>query len=203
MNMKFFDPEEDYMDSVSTQKIDKGMSAAEQAIAQLANEAVVELQHEKNDHEWYQDKSAGIPKPKVEEESEDEDDEGQPVKGKGDAKTAFAQKDLEYPELQLIICRRGKIMPKVEGEKVPREELIAYVDGVEGAEPCLTVRMTNVKAGEYFILYRPDFKPWHIVKRLNLVIYSKYMKRMTDIERASLAARNKSLASINASSVQI
>jgi hypothetical protein len=43
MNMKFFDPEEDYMDSVSTQKIDKGMSAAEQAIAQLANEAVVEL----------------------------------------------------------------------------------------------------------------------------------------------------------------
>jgi hypothetical protein len=186
MNQKFFDPEEDYMDAVSTQKIDKGMSAAEQAVAQLANEAVVELQQEKNEHEWYQDKGQGVPKPEDEEESEEEEIEaGKPKK---DAKSKFAQKDLEYPDLQLIVCRRGKIMPK-EGEKVPHEEVIAYIDGVEGCEPCLSIRLTNVKAGEYFILYRPDFKPWHIVKRLNIVVYSKYMKRMTEAERVSLAAR--------------
>lgn len=169
-------------------------------MAQLANEAVVELQQEKNEHEWYQDKGRGVPKPEEEEESEEEDDVA--GKKKGDAKSRFAQKDLEYPEIQLIVCRRGRIMPK-EGEKVPREELIAYIDGVEGCEPCLSIRLTNVKAGEYFILYRPDFKPWHVVKRLNVVVYSKFMKRMTDSERASLAARQKSLASLNASSVQI
>ena len=54
---------------------------------------------------------------------------------------------------------------------------------MEGTEPCLSVRLTNVKAGEYFILYRPDFKPWHIVKRLNLVVYSRFMKRMTEEEQ--------------------
>ena len=43
-------------------------------MAQLANEAVVELQQEKNEHEWYQDKGRGVPKPEEEEESEEEDD---------------------------------------------------------------------------------------------------------------------------------
>lgn len=93
-------------------------------------------------------------------------------------------------------------MPK-EGEPHIKDEVIAYIDGVEGAEPCLSIRLTNVKAGEYFILYRPDFKPWHIVKRLNIVVYSRFMKRMTEEEQASLAARQKSLASLNASSAQV
>lgn len=85
--MKFFDPEEDFMDSVSTQKISKGMSAAQQAVAQLANDAVVEIQQEKNEHEWYQDKGKGVPKPEPEDESEDEEDE---KKNKNDAKSKFA-----------------------------------------------------------------------------------------------------------------
>lgn len=158
------------------------MSAAEQAVAQLANEAVVELQQEKNEHEWYQDKGQGVPKPVQEDESDaDEADD----KKKADSKSKFAQKDLEYPELTLIVCRRGKLLPK-EGERVPHEEVIGYIDGVEGCEPCLSIRLTNVKPGEYFILYKPDFKPWHIVRRLNIVIYSRFMKRMTEAERASL-----------------
>lgn len=63
------------------------MSAAEQAVAQLANEAVVEIQHEKNEHEWYQDKGKGVPKPVQEDESEDEEDE---KKKNNDAKSKFA-----------------------------------------------------------------------------------------------------------------
>lgn len=198
MNQKFFDPEEDFLDTVTTQAIDKGMSAAQQVAAQLVNDAVVEQQEEKNEHEWYADKGAGVPKPK-----DDDSDDDLPTKKKPkDAKSKFAQKDLEYPELQLIICRRGKIMPS-EGEKRPTEEIVAYIDGVEGCEPCLSIRLTNVKAGEYFILYRPDFKPWHIVKRLNIVVYSRFMKTMSEAEQASLAARQKSLASLNASSAQV
>lgn len=80
---------------------------------------------------------------------------------------------------------------------------MAYIDGVEGCEPCLSLRLTHVKAGEYFILYRPDFKPHHIVKRLNLVVYSPFMKRMTEEEQQSLQMRQKSLASLNASSAQV
>lgn len=157
---------------------------------------------EKNEHEWYRDKGPGVPKPKDEDESDDEDEEAAKKKKPKDAKSKFAQKDLEYPELQLIICRKGKIMPK-DGQHGPGEEIIAYIDGVEGCEPCLSIRLTNVKAGEYYILYRPDFKPWHIVKRLNIVVYSKFMKRMTDEEQHHLAERAKSLASLNASSAQV
>lgn len=54
------------------------------------------------------------------------------------------------------------------------EECLAYVDGHEGTEPCLTIRLDNLLRGEYYILYRPDFKPWHTIKRLNIVLYSEY-----------------------------
>jgi hypothetical protein len=68
-------------------------------------------------------------------------------------------------------------------DDAPGEEIIAYVDGVEGCEPCLSIRLTNVKKGTYYILYKPDFKPWHIVKRLNVVVYSEFMKTMTEEEQ--------------------
>ena len=83
----------------------------------------------------------------------------------------------------------------------PGEEIVVYVDGVEGCEPCLSLRLTNVKKGTYYILYKPDFKPWHIVKRLNIVVYSEFMKKMTEDEQKSIIARQKSLASLNASSM--
>jgi hypothetical protein len=178
------------------------MSAAQQAIAQLANDAVVENLEAKNESEWYDDKGAGVPKPKPEEEEEEEEEDDKKDSNAADAKSKFAKKDLEYPDLQLIICRRGRLVPK-EGESVPAEDIIGYVGGAEGTEPCLTVRLTNVKAGEYFILYRPDFKPRHIVKRLNVVVYSKFMKRLSFEEQEELAARAKSLASLNASSAQV
>ena len=53
-------------------------------------------------------------------------------------------------------------------------EVIAYLDGLEGEDACITIRLTDVKAGEYFILYKPDFKEWHTVRRLNLVLYSEF-----------------------------
>jgi len=79
-------------------------------------------------------------------------------------------------------------MPK-EKDDPPGEEIIAYLDGVEGCEPCLSLRLTNVKKGTYYILYKPDFKPWHIVKRLNIVVYSEFMKKMTEDEQTAVAAR--------------
>ena len=56
------------------------------------------------------------------------------------------------------------------------------MDGVEGNEPCLSIRLNDVKKGEYFILYRPDFKPWHIVKRLNIVVYSEFQPKKSESE---------------------
>ena len=90
-------------------------------------------------------------------------------------------------------------MPK-EKDDPPGDEIIAYIDGVEGCEPCLSLRLTNVKKGTYYILYKPDFKPWHIVKRLNIVVYSEFMKKMTEEEQTAVVARQRSLASLNASS---
>lgn len=48
--------------------------------------------------------------------------------------------------------------------------------------------MKNLKAGDYFIFYRPDFKPEHTVKRLNLVFYSKFDESKSPEERAKLKA---------------
>ena len=88
-------------------------------------------------------------------------------------------RDLEYPKLELVLCKRGvvKLPPGEEGEGKPgeKDEVIAYVDGVEACEPCLTIRIDHMQKGEYYVMYRPDFKPWHIVKRLNIVFYSEFM----------------------------
>lgn len=115
-----------------------------------------ENQEERQKSEAYKDKGEGIKKPEGE-----------------DKKDKFAKKDLEYPKLELLICKRGKLKPK-EGQKASTEEVIAFLDGTEGCEPCLTLRLNDMKKGEYFVLYRPDFKKWHKVKRLNIVFYSEF-----------------------------
>jgi len=92
-------------------------------------------------------------------------------------------RDLEYPKLELLICKRGVVKaPGVPGEEQKQDEVLAYMDGTEGCEPCLTIRLDNLQKGEYYVLYRPDFKPWHIVKRLNIVFYSEFQPYRTDAE---------------------
>jgi len=39
-----------------------------------------------------------------------------------------------------------------------------------------------MKKGEYFILYRANFKKEHKAKRLNLVFYSRFMQKRTEEE---------------------
>ena len=75
-----------------------------------------------------------------------------------------------------MICRRGKLKPK-EGQKPSDDEVIAYLDGTEGTLPCLTLRLNDMKAGEYYVLYRPDFKDYHKVRRLNIVFYSEFQPK--------------------------
>jgi len=31
-------------------------------------------------------------------------------------------------------------------------------------------------------MYRPDFKPWHLVKRLNVVVYSEFQPKKSEGE---------------------
>ena len=63
------------------------------------------------------------------------------------------------------------------------------MDGIEGEEPCLTLRLDKLKKGDYFILYRPDFKPFHKVKRLNIVFYSEFYAKRTEAEIADIKAK--------------
>ena len=119
------------------------------------------------------DKGEGVLKPECK-----EDDMGNMTE---DAKNKFANRDLEYPKLELLIVKRGIVrMPS--GEPSMEEEVLCYIDGSEGCEPCLTIRLDNLGKGEYYVLYRPDFKPWHIVKRLNIVMYSEFQPWRSEAE---------------------
>ena len=75
-----------------------------------------------------------------------------------------------------MICKRGKLLSK-DGQKASDDEVIAYLDGTEGCEPVLTLRLNDLKAGEYYVLYRPDFKDNHKVRRLNIVFYSEFQQK--------------------------
>jgi hypothetical protein len=63
-------------------------------------------------------------------------------------------------------------------------DVLAYLDGTEGEEPSLTLRIPHMQKGKYYILYRPDFKPRHMVRRLNVVAYSEFMAKKSPEEVA-------------------
>lgn len=149
------------MDIVTTQKVAKADDLADMLVGGIINEEVAIQNEEKSQSDAFKDKGEGVKKPKAPD-------------GLPDQKSKFAKKDLEYPKLELMICKRGKLKPK-EGVKTNGdEEVIAYLDGTEGCDPCLTLRLNDMKAGEYYVLYRPDFKDYHKVRRLNIVFYSEF-----------------------------
>lgn len=129
MNQKFFDPEEDAMAIVTMQKIDNKMDMAAKLVAMQINEEVDDQNKEKAEQDDYADMGPGVPKPKTEGEEMDQ-------------REKFAQKDIEYPKLELIICKKGCLKPS-DKEKLTEkpEEVIAYLDGTEGNEPCLQIRV--------------------------------------------------------------
>lgn len=158
MNQKFFDPAEDNLDELTMKDVEGADTLLGKMAAIVINDQVEKENEEKHaDDPAYQDFTEGVKKPE----------------GQIDSRDQFAQKDLEYPKLELIVCRRGKLVP--EKDQPPcDDEVIAYLDGVECEEPCATIRLNNMRKGEYYILYKPDFKDFHKVRRLNLVFYSEF-----------------------------
>lgn len=69
-------------------------------MSQNINEHVKAQNIFKNSQNAYVDKTEGILKP-----PKDEDE------GTKDSRENFAKKDIEYPNLELIICRRGIVKP--------------------------------------------------------------------------------------------
>jgi hypothetical protein len=67
---------------------------------------------------------------------------------------------------------------------------MVFIDGVDGCEPCVTLRLNNLKKGEYFVLYRPDFKPFHTVKRINVVFYSEFYGKKSASELKSMQLKS-------------
>ena len=84
----------------------------------------------------------------------------------------------------MIVCRRGVLKPDKGVKNADgNAEVLAYLDGTEGEEPMLTLRLNDLKKGYYYILYRPDFKPRHVVRRLNIVVYSEFMAKKNEAEQ--------------------
>ena len=124
--------------------------------------------------DFYADKNMGIP------EAKEEDDD---IAVKKAMKATFAKRLLQYPQLQLIVCKKGvrKCNHKESVDAEDEQEMV-YIDGIDECEPALTLRMDGLKKGEYFILYRADFRKDHKNKRLNLVMYSEF-QQIEDLQK--------------------
>lgn len=48
-----------------------------------------------------------------------------------------------------------------------------------------------MKKGDYYVLYRADFKPIHKCKKLNLVFYSEFQQKLTNEQAAELAKQKE------------
>jgi len=188
MNSKFFDPEEDLQDVITTQDKSKAKDIGDMMFVHEMNEVVKENQAEQAESEPCEDKGEGFCLPPLPEKEEDKENPNSCFKAKKpkeakSAKDQMAEREVEYPKLELIVCRRGALKADKEVKNADgNAEVLAYMDGTEGEEPCLTLRLNEMKKGYYYILYRPDFKPRHTVRRLNLVVYSEFMAKKSPEE---------------------
>ena len=112
-----------------------------------------------------------------------------------------ARRDVDYPNLELVIAYKGIVkygkqpgMDDTTDHQI-HEESIAFINGTSGQEAVLTLRMKNLKKGTYFVFYKPDFKPEHKVKRLNLVFYSEFREERTHEEKTLLKATHSAAQS--------
>jgi hypothetical protein len=90
------------------------------------------------------------------------------------------------------VCKKGYLESDCDDGKKGEEKVI-FIDGVDGCLPCVTMRLDNLTKGEYYILYRPDFKKFHMVKKINVVFYSEFYMRKTASEVAEIDRVNKKL----------
>lgn len=185
MNQKFFDAEEDLQDVVTTQDKSKAKDIGDMLFVHEVNEVVKENQNEQLNDAALADKGQGfklpaLPPPQIDPKT------GKEIESKIDeAKAKFAAKDLEYPKIELIVCKKGKLHPDKNVKNADGSaDVLAYLDGTEGEEPSLTLRIPHMQKGKYYILYRPDFKPRHMVRRLNVVAYSEFMAKKSPEEVA-------------------
>ena len=58
----------------------------------------------------------------------------------------------------------------------PEEEVI-FVDGANDEMPMVTIKIDKLTKGEYYFLYRPDFKPQHSCRKINIVFTSKFAEK--------------------------
>ena len=79
----------------------------------------------------------------------------------------FASRDVQYPLLKLIICKKAIL-------KGETEEKIIYYDGIEEFSAHVTIRLNELTPGEYYVMFLADFKKDDRFRRLNLSLYSKF-----------------------------
>ena len=79
----------------------------------------------------------------------------------------LANRDLQYPNMKLIVLKKGKF-------KGETEDKVIYYDGIEGFEPEITIRLNELTPGTYFVLFLVDFKDDDCFRRVNLNLYSKF-----------------------------
>ena len=95
MNQKFFDPEDD--GKIPTKGGKASGAAADAEGATLPGKLLKHMVEAENEEAALADGGPGFPLPAQEDENG------------VDKRAAFAQKDLEYPELQLIVCKKGVV----------------------------------------------------------------------------------------------
>jgi len=59
----------------------------------------------------------------------------------------------------MIIVKKARIPPKTEKDLATIE--YAYIQGVQGRRSLLSLKVDNIRNGDYYILYKAEFESTH------------------------------------------
>lgn len=72
----------------------------------------------------------------------------------------------EDPEITMIVVKKAKCPPR--GGSSTCETEYAFLEGVAAKRPSVGVRIDSMRGGEYLVIYKADWKPYHKCQKLNL-----------------------------------
>lgn len=75
----------------------------------------------------------------------------------------------EYAEMCMIVVKKARVPPRTEFAEATVE--YAYMEGMQGKKGAMSLRLVNIRSGDFYILYRVSFdEQEHQCKKINFII---------------------------------
>ena len=76
--------------------------------------------------------------------------------------------EYEYAQITMLVVKKARVPPRHDFGEATQE--YAYMEGMIGRKAAVNIRIKNVRSGDYYLLYKVDWKDHHKCRQLKLMV---------------------------------